>query len=300
MENRVYEIEVDRPDEEIQSPSDQFIVAKFYRPGRWTKEQILDEHSFLLKLAEAELPVVAPMVFDGESLFQTEEDGILYALFPKKGGRIEQEYDIDQLEMLGRLLARVHAVGRGLDIQYRLTLNPETFGFQNMAYLETSTHLPSHLKKAYLDTAQSFCEAITPLFEGVHLQPIHGDCHLGNVIWRAEQGPFLVDFDDMTIGPKVQDIWLIIPGQDQQANIDRQILLEAYQTMADFNQSELKLIEPLRGLRYIHFAAWMAKRWDDPAFKRAFPFFGSDRYWEGQIQDLKLQRSKTQGQQSSY
>lgn len=153
--------------------------------------------------------------------------------------------------------------------------------------------MPTHLKDSYCEQARLFCQAIEPLFEGVSLQPIHGDCHLGNVIWRAEQGPFLVDFDDMSIGPKVQDIWLIVPGEDQQARMDRHILLDAYQTMGEFDQRELKLSEPLRGLSYIHFAAWMAKRWDDPAFKRAFPFFGTDRYWEGQIQDLKLQTSKT-------
>jgi Ser/Thr protein kinase RdoA (MazF antagonist) len=293
MENRVYEIEIEDDNH------GQFIVAKFYRPGRWTKQQILDEHEFLFDLIEAEIPALAPLKFNGESLFKLKDHELYYSLTPKKGGRIPQEFNDEQLEIMGRLIARMHNVGASKKSDTRIKISPETYGKQNLNFLLENKYIPSHLEASYKAAVDEICELSAPLFQKASSHRIHGDCHWGNIIWREEEGPFLVDFDDMLVGPAVQDVWLVIPGDDQQAKIDRSIFLEAYEELREFNYSELKLIEPLRALRFIHFSAWIAKRWEDPAFQNAFVHFASPHYWDEQLNDLRIQIDKIKREQDN-
>ena len=287
MENRVYEIETE----------DRFVIGKFYRPGRWSKQQILEEHQFLLDLKEAEIPVIAPLQFDGETLFQLKEIQLYYSLFPKQGGRPPEEMNKEQLEIMGRNLARLHNIGASRTARHRLHLTPETFGRQNLDFIIKNNFVPSHLLEHYHSIGEQLLKLITPLFSGIEYHRIHGDCHRGNILCRDNLF-YLIDFDDMLVGPAVQDIWPLIPGVDQEAINSRNILLESYQSMRDFDYRSLRLIEPLRALRYIHFAAWIAARWEDPAFKNTFEFFSSERYWETLLNDLRTQFAEIQEQQS--
>ncbi len=286
MENRVYEIEI--INEEAQSPSDQFVVAKFYRPGRWSKEQILEEHEFLHDLLEDDISVIAPIKINGETLFYDERTKLYYCVFPKRGGRIPQEMTDEQLEITGRMLARLHNVGSLKKAEHRLSISPETFGRQNLQWLIDNKVIPPHLEDTYKARVTELCDLSEKLFEGQEVIRIHGDCHWGNMILRDEE-LFFIDFDDMLMGPPVQDIWLVVPGIDQESVIRRNLLLEAYETMRHFRRDSLKLIEPLRALRYIHFTAWIAKRWEDPSFQNAFPHFSDNNYWDVQINDLNTQ-----------
>jgi Ser/Thr protein kinase RdoA (MazF antagonist) len=292
MENRVYEIEIDIPDSQIESEGQKFVVAKFYRPGRWTEEQILDEHQFLKDLEEGEIPAVGPLEFKGKTLFKLQEHNIYYTVFPRKGGRAPYEMTEEQLQMMGRLLARLHNVGANREAKHRLHITPESFGQQNLDYLIKEHFIPRHLKESFISVFSQIKSLITPLFENKIQHRIHGDCHWGNIIWRDQEGPSFIDFDDMLVGPAIQDIWLVVPGEDEYALRDRRILLEAYDSMRTFDYSSLKLIEPLRTLRYIHFAAWIAKRSKDPAFQTNFPHFYEASYWDNLLTDLTLQLSK--------
>lgn len=290
MENRVYEIEIEN--ESAKTPSESFVISKFYRPGRWSKEQISDEHEFLKDLINAEIPAIAPIEFKGETVFKHTDSGLLYCLFPKKGGRHKDELNDEEVEILGRTMARLHSVGKSKESKYRVELTPQTYGLGNLQMIEEADVLPLHLKKSYPALVKKIVDLITPHFQGRPMQRIHGDCHWGNVLWDVSTEtpkPFFVDFDDMVKGLPVQDIWLLIPGRDQEAIQRRNLLLSAYEEIADFDHSSIKLIEPLRTLRYIHFSAWITKRWEDPSFKAAFPQFGTDSYWEIQYGDLQEQ-----------
>jgi Ser/Thr protein kinase RdoA (MazF antagonist) len=290
MENRVYDIEIENTGQEAPKNSvENFRVAKFYRPGRWSVEQILEEHQFLLDLKEQEIPVIAPLPFaDGRTLQTMKDSNIHFTLFPKMGGRAPDELNDPQLAQLGRLLARAHNVGENRDCVKRLEICPQTYGFDNLNALLDDDTIPKNHEIIYRDLVEKICDDIDPLFDDVNYQRIHGDCHLGNVIWRQEEA-WLLDFDDMLRGPCVQDIWLLVPGRDAHALAQREVLLKAYEEMRPFDRKELKLIEPLRTLRFIHFTAWISKRYEDPAFKRMFPDFGSNAYWQEQIMDLREQ-----------
>lgn len=290
MENRVYEVEIEIEDEtSIRSPSERFRVVKFYRPGRWTPEQIGEEHQFLMDLAAAEIPVVAPLQFsDGTTLRRDEATDIYYAIFPKQGGRSPDELQVDQASWIGRLLARMHAIGETRAAPHRLRLTPEVYGLSNLSYLLENRVIPPEFEANYARTVEEICRLSQPLFVDATVQRIHGDCHLGNVLWGSE-GPFLVDFDDMVVGPPVQDIWLLTPGRDEYAASARSLLLEGYEQMRSFDYSSLRLVEPLRALRFVHFSAWIARRWQDPAFKRTFDRFGTASYWHEQLTDLAEQ-----------
>lgn len=286
MENRVYEIEIENDD--AKTVSENFVVSKFYRPGRWSMEQIKDEHIFLKDLIASEIPAIAPIEHNGETVFKHDESGLFFCLFPKKGGRHKDELKDEEVEILGRTLARLHTVGRQKKSEHRVELTPQTYGLGNLQMIEEANVLPSHLRETYPALVKQIVEMITPHFKDKPLQRIHGDCHWGNVLWD-EEIPFFVDFDDMVRGFPVQDIWLLIPGRDQEAIQKRNLLLSAYEEIADFDYSSLKLIEPLRTLRYIHFSAWITKRWEDPSFKAAFPHFADGSYWDVQAADLQEQ-----------
>ena len=291
MENRVYEIEIILPDDvEETSASDRFRVVKFYRPGRWTKEQILEEHQFLQDLIEQEIPVAAPERFaDGETLHCLKDLSIYYAVFAKFGGRNPDELQVEQLEQLGRLLARVHAVGASRPAVHRLHINPTTYGLENLRYILAQKLVPPQLEGAYKAVVEKICEKIEPWFDGISIHRIHGDAHMGNLLWHPDRGPRLVDFDDMVIGPAVQDIWLATPGRDAWSLQEREILLEGYTQMRSFDRRTLRLIEPLRALRFVHFHAWIGKRWTDPAFPRVFPQYGTHNYWQEALTGLEDQ-----------
>lgn len=288
MENRVFEVEIELQEEE-RSVYDRFRIAKFYRPGRWSREQILEEHTFLFDLVEHELPVVAPFRNEaGESLFEIEEFGIYYSVFPKVGGRMPQELNSEEMERLGRLLARIHNVGAGRDAPNRLRLDATTYGSDNLDFLLSKGIVPKEVQPLYEQAVKSLVQIAGPWFEGISYHRVHGDLHMGNIL-MTRQGPFIVDLDDMVRGPAVQDLWLVIPSRDEYGLRLLDSFLEGYEQMRLFDPSTLRLIEPLRALRYIHFTAWIARRWEDPSFKAAFPHYGSMGYWKEQIADLQDQ-----------
>jgi Ser/Thr protein kinase RdoA (MazF antagonist) len=288
MENRVYEVEIE-VDAPVASPSDRFRVIKFYRPGRWSRDQILAEHRFLAELVEAEIPVAAPIeLAGGGTLAVAEGLDICYAIWPRVGGRVTDELDDERLAQMGRLVARMHNVGSVADAPERVRLDPSTYGRASLESLRSAGVMPADVAARIGSLVETICDRIEPWFEGVSYQRIHGDCHLGNVLWNTK-GPLLVDFDDMVRGPCVQDLWLIVPGRDEYALRQRERLLEGYEQMRDFDRRTLRLIEPLRALRMIHFAAWLARRREDPAFQRVFSDFASERYWFEQVSALQEQ-----------
>ncbi|MDD2943846.1 MAG: serine/threonine protein kinase, partial [bacterium] len=275
MENRVYEIEIDG------SPGS--LIAKFYRPQRWSREQIAEEHRFLLDLGDAEIPVVAPLLFrEEQSIFSMDEEGIMFSVFPKCRGRSPDELMDDQIPQIGRLVARMHGVGATRRSDHRLHISPETYGFDNLDILLQEDVLSDRVRDAYCDLVEEICTLSEPMFADIGVQRIHGDCHFGNII-LGQSGFSLVDFDDMVVGPCVQDLWLLFPGRDEESKERFSLCLEAYEQMKEFDRRSLRLIEPLRGLRIIHFSAWIAKRYQDPSFQRAFPDYGTERYWSEEL-----------------
>ena len=281
FENRVYDVEIE-PKDGVSRAS---VVAKFYRPGRWSREQILEEHLFLKDLEAGEVPVVAPLTFPDGSTLKTLSSGIHYCLFPKIGGRAPDELDDESTRRVGRLLARVHQVGRSREAKTRVHLTPETYGIANLEFLLEKNLIPTEFRERYEKAAREICAITAPWFSETRSQRVHGDCHLGNLL-RGSASWFFVDFDDMVVAPPVQDLWLLLPGRDRQK---LEVLLEGYEEIGDFDRTSLRLIEPLRALRFIHYTGWVARRWDDPAFPAAFPQFGTYRYWKDETEDLERQ-----------
>lgn len=285
MENRVYELELDLEEKKPRS-LDHLVIVKFYRPGRWTREQILEEHNFLLRLAEEEIPVVAPKIFtDGASLHTLPDAAIHYAVFPKVAGRSPQELQVEEIEQIGRLLARMHNVGAQLKAKHRLRLSPELYLNQSVQFLLEQHLIPEPLRGRFADLVHRYSGLMRQQFQSVEAIQIHGDCHFGNLLQQDATFSW-VDFDDTIVGPAVQDLWLLLPGRDAYARQMLQHLLEAYEQMRPFPRESLRLIESLRTLRMVHFAAWIGHRREDPAFIRAFPEFGTERYWSQLYHDL--------------
>ena len=276
LENRVYDVRLD---------DGRHLVAKFYRPGRWSRDTILDEHRLLAALVDAEIPVCAPLRFpDGETLHEIED--IHYALWPRTGGRSPDELSDDQVEMLGRLLARIHAIAADLSAPHRRTLDAESVPLEALALIEKGGWLPPSCRARYRSAVGVLVETYRERSQGIPIQPIHGDCHAGNLL-RGDEGWFFLDFDDMVIGPPVQDVWMLLPGRDHEADRQRRLLVEAYRQFRAFDERSFALIEPLRGFRFVFYAGWIARRWEDPAFPDAFPHFGTDEYWENETRDLE-------------
>jgi Ser/Thr protein kinase RdoA (MazF antagonist) len=280
-ENRVYQVGI-----EAGEP----VIAKFYRPGRWSLEQIDEEHRLTLYLFEHELPVVPPLVIDAEREYTTigSHDEFHFAIYPRQGGRAPELDNLDHLHQLGRFIGRIHAIGEGFPFRYRQKLD---FGRsrENVDYLLDAGFIPAELEAAYRAICGEVLDAVSKRRpdSGEYAQiTLHGDCHSGNVLWR-DDCPHFVDFDDAISGPAIQDIWMLLSGDVE--NQQRQLLeiVEGYEMFREFDPRELRLIEPLRAMRVLHFNAWLARRWDDPAFPQAFPWFNSPRYWSEYILELK-------------
>jgi Ser/Thr protein kinase RdoA (MazF antagonist) len=279
-ENRVYQIGME------EGPP---LVAKFYRPLRWSNEAILEEHAFVQELVEREIPVVPALLLHGKTLHEFE--GYRFAVFPRHGGRAPELENRDTLEWMGRFLGRIHAIGALHPFQHRPELNIETFGVAPRDYLLAHDFIPADLDAAYRSVAEQALQGVRHCFARagkVNTLRLHGDCHAGNVLW-TDDGPHFVDFDDSRMGPAVQDLWMLLSGE--RADMVRQLsdVLAGYEDFHDFDARELHLIEALRTLRLIHYAAWLAQRWDDPAFKQAFPWFNTQRYWQDRILELREQ-----------
>ena len=276
-ENRVWQIGLEPVGMEPAAP----VIAKFYRPGRWSDAAIAEEHAFTQELADAELPVVAPLTFGGRTLLH--HAGFRYALTPRRGGRAPELEAIDQLQWLGRLIARMHLIGARAPFAHRGQLDRDTMVQQPMQAVLGSSLLPASLHTNYRAAATRLDAAIAARLEAigpVRQLRLHGDCHPGNVLW-TDAGPHFVDFDDARTGPAVQDLWML--ANDARA---MEAVLEGYQQFRDFDHAELALIPALRAMRQLHYAGWIAARWHDPAFPAAFPFAAESRWWEQHVADL--------------
>lgn len=278
-ENRVYQAELE---------DNSFVVVKFYRPGRWSDAAILEEHGFAQELAEQEIPVIPPLRFNGQTLL--EYGGYRYAVYPRRGGRWPELDNKDNLELLGRLMGRLHRVGRSDRFTHREHLTVQSRGRNALAFLQQSELLPTELKHNFVAAVEPMLDVIENQFEAVGASSLrlHGDCHPGNILWTP-QGPHFVDLDDCCTGPAMQDLWMLLSGTQDEMAGQLLILLKGYQTFSEFNHAEIQLIEALRGLRLIHYCAWLARRWDDPAFPHHFPWFNTPRYWEEQIMTFREQ-----------
>lgn len=279
-ENRVYRIGLH---------DDSYLVAKFYRPGRWSDEAIQEEHTFAAELAERELPVIAPLVIEGHSIQQSGD--FRYALYPFKPGRWPELDHEETLRQLGRLTARMHLVGDQTQFQHRPELEPISFGYDSRDFLLDNEMIPEDLEEAYETLADDLLMRIDDRFIETDYAArirIHADLHPGNVLQDGET-LYIVDTDDARNGPAIQDLWMFLSGDQQEQSQQLIPLLEGYNTFRHFDHGELALIEPLRTLRLMHYAAWLARRWQDPAFKAAFPWFDSVSYWNEHILSLREQ-----------
>ncbi len=278
-ENRVLQIGIndDRP-----------VIAKFYRPGRWSDEAILEEHAFSMMLAEEDIPVIPPLQINAQTLLQHE--GFRFAVFPRSGGRWPELDNPDNLQWIGRMMGRMHLLASTQRFQHRPQLSAQTFGHDPVNFLLENQLIPAHLEPRYRQITETLLAAIEDRFEQV--QPftlrLHGDCHPGNILW-TEDGPHFVDMDDCRNGPAIQDLWMLLSGEPAEMQQQLNHVIEGYEMFRPFDFNEISLIEPLRSLRMIHYAAWLASRWDDPAFPVAFTWFGTPAYWDEHIRMLEDQ-----------
>jgi len=282
-ENRVYQIGIEDGEP---------VIGKFYRPDRWTDKQILEEHTFTQELFDNEVSAVAPLVIANESTL-AECANFRFALYPRRGGRAPALDSLDNLEILGRHVARIHAIGGEQTFELRPNISVQDYGHASRSFLIENDFIPAELRPAYDSVTEFLLKELDDIFESTPYMSIrlHGDCHMGNVLWRDEM-PHFVDFDDARNGPAIQDLWMMLSGEreDQQQQVMR--IIRGYRDFCHFNPAQLRLIEPLRTLRMMYHAAWIARRWDDPAFPMAFTFFNTERYWSEHILELREQWSK--------
>ncbi len=284
FENRVYQIWLEEG--EAHGP---VVVAKFYRPARWSDAAILEEHAFSRELAEREIPVVAPLELNGATLHV--HAGFRFAVFPRRGGRTPEFDHGDTLEWMGRFLGRIHAVGALTPYVHRPALDIASFGEDSRDFLLAHDWLPADLRAVWQGVSRQALDEARRCYDragNVASLRLHGDCHAGNVLWTNE-GPHFVDFDDSRMGPAVQDLWMLLSGDRPAMTRQLADVLAGYEDFMDFDPRELHLVEALRTLRLLHYSAWIARRWDDPAFPAAFPWFNTQRYWEERILELREQ-----------
>jgi len=279
-ENRVYQAGIEN------GPP---LVTKFYRPDRWSDAAILEEHAYVASLEVREIPVVPALEINGRTLNRFE--GFRFSVFSKQGGRAPELDDSKTLEWMGRFIARIHAVGALETYRHRPVLDIESFGVEPSTYLLAHDFIPAELIEVYRGVVAQALDGVRRCFDRageVKRLRIHGDCHAGNVLW-TDDGPHFVDFDDSRTGPAIQDLWMLLSGERADQTRQFSDLLSGYENFFDFDPRELHLIEALRTLRLIHYAAWIARRWDDPAFGVAFPWFNTQRYWQDRILELREQ-----------
>ena len=284
-ENRVYQVGLEDAEP---------LIAKFYRPGRWTEAQILEEHRFSLDLQDAEISVVAPMV-DGEGRSLHQYGDFHFALFPRRGGYPPELDNLDNLLVLGRTLGRIHALGRSDTFSHRTRLSVDAMLSQARSLL-LEHFIPLELKPAYESLTADLLDAVTAVYSEVSPQDqirVHGDCHVGNILWRDETAHF-VDLDDCCTAPAVQDLWMFLNGERHERQLQLSELIEGYSEFCEFDPRQLRWIEALRTLRLTNYAAWLARRWEDPAFPRSFTWFNTDRYWAEHILELREQLAALQ------
>ncbi len=279
-ENRVYRVGMD---------DGQSLIAKFYRPNRWSNEAILEEHEFTKMLADLEIPVVEPNTINGKTLLETEHFRI--AMFVNRGGRAPDLENFDQLEQMGRFMGRIHQVGKSINFTHRPDLDINSFGTQPRSYILDNNFIPKDLEQAYSSLTEQLLKEVAQCYERVGDVPLircHGDCHPSNILW-TDDGPHIVDFDDARMAPAIQDLWMFLAGDRTEQTASLDAVLAGYTEFCDFDARQLHLIEALRTLRLIHYYGWLAKRWSDPAFKLAFPWFNTQRCWEDHILSLREQ-----------
>jgi Ser/Thr protein kinase RdoA (MazF antagonist) len=280
-ENRVYQAGME------EGPP---LIVKFYRPERWSDAAILEEHAFLAELGDAEIPVVPPLLLPCGSTL-ARHGAFRLAVFPRHGGRAPELGDPQTREWMGRFLGRIHAIGRLSRFSARPTLDIATFGEEPRNWLVANDSVPPELFPAWEGTVDMALEGVRHAYARagkVETLRLHGDCHLGNVLW-TDDGPHFVDFDDSRMGPAIQDLWMLLSGDRMEMQFQLQDVIAGYEDFCEFDRRELHLIEALRTLRLIHYAAWIARRWEDPAFPAAFPWFGTAHYWQERILELKEQ-----------
>ena len=279
-ENRVFQVYLE---------TGEVVVPKFYRPGRWSDAQIGEEHTFTAAMVAAELPVVAPLVIGGKTLFL--HGGFRFSVFSRQGGRAPEFGEPRILEWMGRLMARIHLVGAREPFAVRETLDIQSFGIDSRDWLLANRVIPEELESIWQGVADQALEGVRHCFARagrVEQLRLHGDCHGGNVLW-TQDGPHFVDFDDARMGPAIQDLWMLLSGDAEEMGRQFGHVLAGYETFREFDERELHLLEALRTLRLIHHSAWLARRWNDPAFPAAFPWFATNRYWEERILELREQ-----------
>jgi len=292
-ENRVYQVQLE---------DGSSVVAKFYRPERWSRAQILEEHAFAAELMAHEVPVIGPLTLQGATLHHF--GGFDFSVSPRRGGRAPELDDADVLEWIGRFLARLHSVGARQPFVHRPALDLQSFGVEPRQWLLQHAQVPLDVQSAWTRAVDAALAAIArhPALgaqsgkAGTRLLRLHGDCHPGNILWTPSDaapalgpGPHFVDLDDARTGPAVQDFWMLLSGDRAQRTRQLGALVDGYEQLRDFDRSELALIEPLRTLRLVHYSAWLARRWSDPIFPPNFPWFGSSDYWQGQVLMLQEQ-----------
>ncbi len=280
-ENRVYQVGI-----EDSAP----LIAKFYRPNRWSHAQIKEEHAYCKALIDLEIPILSPIERDGETLFFYGDH--MFSLFTRFGGHAPNLDDLDTTYRMGQQIGRIHAVGATQEFAHRPTMDMQSYVLNSQQYLLENDFLPTTLRPAYQAISDQLIATLTPIFEGTPFTPIrlHGDCHPGNILERDEL-LYFVDFDDCRSGPAIQDMWMLLNGERSQKQIQLGEFLDGYEEFHTFNNRELHLIETLRTMRLMHYSAWLARRWQDPAFPFAFPWFNTERYWAEHILELKEQAS---------